>query len=159
MIANPARIVCQSPDDTDRIAKRLGQIVSIGDCILLQGAIGAGKTHFARSFLHAVMDVPEDVPSPTFTIVQTYETRIGQVWHADLYRLGSPDELVEIGLADAFETAVCLIEWPDRLGDLCPSNALTMVFNDVADDPEARVLNLSWTDHDWDERLKKVLDA
>lgn len=99
-----------------------------GDCILLTGDIGAGKTAFARAVIQTRLGRQEDVPSPTFTIVQTYETKTVDIWHCDLYRLTSPDEAFELGLDDAFETAICLIEWPDRLGDTAPKNAVHMMF-------------------------------
>ncbi|ARC87182.1 tRNA (adenosine(37)-N6)-threonylcarbamoyltransferase complex ATPase subunit type 1 TsaE [Rhodovulum sp. MB263] len=110
----------------DRLADRLGP----GDTLLLDGPIGAGKTAFARALIQAAQARagrdPEDVPSPTFTLVQTYEAGEFEIWHADLYRLGHPQEVMELGLDEAFDTALCLIEWPDRLGDLAPPGALRL---------------------------------
>lgn len=96
-----------------------------GDVVLLEGAVGAGKTHLARALIHAVLLQDEDVPSPTFTLVQTYDTRNGTLWHSDLYRLSSTFEIEELGLIDAFADAICLIEWPDRLGELTPKRRCT----------------------------------
>jgi len=83
---------------------------------------------FARGFIRAKLGRSEDVPSPTFTLVQTYQTPQEEIWHCDLYRLTHPDEALELGLDDAFETAICLIEWPDRLGDTAPGDALHLSF-------------------------------
>jgi tRNA threonylcarbamoyladenosine biosynthesis protein TsaE len=68
-------------------AAALGKSLRCGDILLLEGHIGAGKSFFARSLIQSVQDIPEEVPSPTFTLVQTYDTQIGEIWHADLYRL------------------------------------------------------------------------
>lgn len=125
-----ARIALPDEDATARFAARLAAIVEPGDTLLLSGPIGAGKTAFARALIRAAAQNPaEDVPSPTFTLVQTYPTPRGEIWHADLYRLSHPDEAVELGLADAFETAICLVEWPDRLGELAPPTALALEFS------------------------------
>ncbi len=118
----------RSTDDTARFARRLGQLLLPGDVILLDGPIGAGKTHFARALIQSLLLRPEHVPSPTFTLVQVYDTLKGPIWHADLYRLTHPSESEELGLSEAFDTAICLIEWSDRLGTLAPSDALRVVF-------------------------------
>lgn len=107
-----------------QIAARLGP----GDTLLLEGEIGAGKSAFARALIRARLGRMEDVPSPTFTLVQTYEDAAADIWHCDLYRLTHPEEALELGLDEAFETAICLIEWPDRLGDAAPASALTLSF-------------------------------
>ena len=136
-------VILGSESATSRFAAALGARLSAGDTILLEGGIGAGKTHFARALILSRLSVPEDVPSPTFTLVQTYETSDGtELWHADLYRLTDPSELDELGLTDAFEEAICLIEWPDRLGSLRPASALTLRLDLTAQDGE-RVLHMS----------------
>ena len=106
---------------TERFGAELAARLQPGRHLLLEGDLGAGKSTLARAVLQA-LGVREDMPSPTFTLVQTYETRIGPVWHVDLYRLSDPDEVLELGLEEAFEDAVCLIEWPDRLGDNLPDS-------------------------------------
>lgn len=111
---------------TTRLADALAAKARPGLCVLLEGPVGAGKTFLARAVLHALMRAQgpiEDVPSPTFTLVQTYEVGALDVWHADLYRLTAPEELVELGLDAAFDQAFCLVEWPDRLGVFQPSGA------------------------------------
>ena len=108
---------------TARLGAWLSDHLSGGDCVLLSGPIGAGKSHLARAFIRARLGRMEDVPSPSFTLVQTYDADV-EIWHADLYRLSHPDDLLELGLDDAFSCAICLIEWPDRLGNLAPENAI-----------------------------------
>ncbi|TNF20089.1 MAG: tRNA (adenosine(37)-N6)-threonylcarbamoyltransferase complex ATPase subunit type 1 TsaE [Rhodobacteraceae bacterium] len=149
MTAQTLSLTLTSPEATCRFAARLGARLAPGDVLLLQGEIGAGKTHFARCLIQALLPVPEDVPSPTFTLVQTYDTGSCEIWHADLYRLGHVDEVAELGLTEAFETAISLVEWPDRLGPERPVTALTLTFQPGPDD-DARVLTLGWCDPRWD---------
>ncbi len=116
-------------DATARLAAGIAPLLRAGDVILLNGPIGAGKTHFARSLIQARLAMAgraEDVPSPTFTLIQTYDADGVELWHADLYRLTDPDEAAELGLEEAFTQAICLIEWPDRLGALRPALALDL---------------------------------
>ncbi len=145
-----------TPEDTSELARRFAELLEPGDTLLLEGDIGAGKTHFARGLIQSILQVPEDVPSPTFTLVQQYDTEKGEVWHADLYRLNSPDEVIELGLLDAFEDAICLIEWPDRLAELRPNTALTMSFAMHAKAGH-RNLVISWRSARWDEITRGLL--
>ncbi|MCV3269991.1 tRNA (adenosine(37)-N6)-threonylcarbamoyltransferase complex ATPase subunit type 1 TsaE [Roseobacter sinensis] len=140
-------------DATARFAAALGAQLHPGDTVLLNGPVGAGKTHLARHLIQSILPHPEDIPSPTFTIVQTYETTRGPLWHADLYRIGTVDEVEELGLADAFETAICLVEWPDRLGALRPDGALEIWLDAGASDND-RILRALWQAPQWQERLK-----
>ncbi len=142
-----------SPDATTQFATRLGAVLRPGDTLLLDGPVGAGKSHFARGLIQSLQDPPEDVPSPTFTLVQTYDTARGQIWHCDLYRMSGPDELIELGLLDAFDNAICLIEWPDRLGELAPGNALRLDFIPDTVDPDLRRLEIVSTAPEWEARL------
>ena len=157
MLQETAQITLTSPEQTAAFAVRLGVCLTAGDTVLLEGSIGAGKTHFARSLIQSRLTAPEDVPSPTFTLVQTYEADGVEIWHSDLYRLTSPDEVIELGLIDAFDTAICLVEWPDRLGDLTPRDALTLRFTQ-SDSEDKRVISLTWEDAKWSSRLNGVLD-
>jgi tRNA threonylcarbamoyladenosine biosynthesis protein TsaE len=128
-----------TPEETDRLGRWLAGVVRPGDVLLLEGPIGAGKSQLARALIRARLDSDEDVPSPTFTLVQTYPDPEGDIWHADLYRLGHPDEALELGLAEAFDEAICLVEWPDRLGALRPAGALTIT---LAPEGEGRRVRL-----------------
>lgn len=111
---------------TSALAGRVAPLLRAGDTILLEGDIGAGKTAFARALIRARLGREEDVPSPTFTLVQTYDDPEAEIWHCDLYRLTNPDEILELGLDAAFEDGICLIEWPDRLGTAAPTSALRL---------------------------------
>ncbi|MHA6347219.1 tRNA (adenosine(37)-N6)-threonylcarbamoyltransferase complex ATPase subunit type 1 TsaE [Roseivivax sp. CAU 1761] len=148
------RIDLPDPDATAALGRRLAPRLGPGDVLLLEGGLGAGKTHFARALIQARLARPEDVPSPTFTLVQVYDAAGGtEIWHSDLYRLSGPDEAVELGLDEAFETAICLVEWPDRLADLAPEAALTLRFESTRDGA-ARQVAASWSDARWDGLLE-----
>ncbi len=141
-------------DATARFAGRLAAHLVPGDVLLLDGPVGAGKSFFARALIRARLGSPhEEVPSPTFTLVQTYPHASGDIWHADLYRLTHPDEAAELGLEEAFEDAICLIEWPDRLGGLAPKEALRLT---LGVDSTAHVLRLRGPEV-WIERLRPVI--
>ncbi|MDX8353223.1 tRNA (adenosine(37)-N6)-threonylcarbamoyltransferase complex ATPase subunit type 1 TsaE [Cognatiyoonia sp. IB215182] len=137
---------------TAALAARIAAILRPGDTLLLEGEIGAGKTAFARAAIRAMLGRAEDVPSPTFTLVQTYDTPQGPVWHFDLYRLTHPDEVLELGLDQALAEAICLIEWPDRLGADSPSDALNLAFEARATD---HAVTLTMPDV-WAERIKAL---
>ena len=124
----------------------------IRDVIALSGGLGAGKTEFARAFIHARPggEAVTEVPSPTFTLVQTYELT-PPIWHFDLYRLSRPEDAWELGLEEAFADAISLIEWPERLGDLLPQVRLDVAFAS-ADAAAARDVILTGYG-DWARRL------
>ncbi len=152
MTARQTTLTFDTADATACFAADLGRKLVPGDTILLSGEVGAGKTHFARSLIQSLIARPEDVPSPTFTLVQTYDVPTGTIWHADLYRLTSTSEIEELGLIDAFDDAICLIEWPDRLGELRPRDALDITLS-AGDGEQSRHLDAIWQDPKWDERL------
>ena len=118
---------------TTRLGAALAGLLHAGDTLLLHGPIGAGKTHLARALIQARLGRLEDVPSPSFTLVQTYAAGDVEIWHADLYRLSGPDEVWELGLDDAVATAICLIEWPDRLGNFAPAHAVNITLSSEAE--------------------------
>ena len=156
MQSPPLTRVMKTPDDTAAFAAALAPRLGAGDTLLMSGGIGAGKTHFARSVIQTRLGRVEDVPSPTFTLVQTYEAGDVEIWHADLYRLSGPGEIEDLGLFEAFDTAICLVEWPDRLGADQPGDALSIVFSDE-EDPDARRLTFSWSGGPWAQRLEGLL--
>ena len=117
------------PEATDRLARLFAHGLNAGDAVLLAGPIGAGKSHLARALIRERLGNPgEDVPSPTFTLVQTYPSD-PPIWHADLFRLTHPDEVLELGLDAAFRSAIALVEWPDRLGADTPETAITVTLS------------------------------
>jgi len=146
----------QDQDQTARLAEQIGACLRPGDCLLLEGPVGAGKTHFARHLIWSLMHVPEDVPSPTFTLVQTYDTSAGELWHADLYRLTALDEIEELGLTDAFDEAICLIEWPELLGPLAPAMALTLSFQPDPSDQNIRHIAIDASANRWAPLMKQL---
>jgi tRNA threonylcarbamoyl adenosine modification protein YjeE len=109
-------------DATTRLGASIAGGLRAGDAVALWGDLGAGKTTLARAILHA-LGVTEDVPSPTFTLVQSYET-CPKVAHYDLYRLKSARELEELGFDDALADGVVLVEWPERAPEALPPEAL-----------------------------------
>lgn len=137
---------------TARAATALAHRLRVGDVVALEGGLGAGKTAFARALINALPGPEEDVPSPTFTLVQTYERGDLEIWHFDLYRLEAPDDALELGIEDAFVEAVSLIEWPDRLGPYLPRRRLRVTLNQGASET-ARIMELSG-DGAWAERLR-----
>ncbi|MEL6794509.1 MAG: tRNA (adenosine(37)-N6)-threonylcarbamoyltransferase complex ATPase subunit type 1 TsaE [Pseudomonadota bacterium] len=114
-------------DDTETrcLGVALAGALGPGDAVLLSGDLGAGKTTLARALIRAAIPEVGETPSPTFTLVQTYDGPT-QIWHADLYRLSDPSELIELGLEEAFDAAICIVEWPDRLGAFAPPRHLTI---------------------------------
>ena len=147
--------VSNGPLETEELASALKENLQNGDIILLKGEIGAGKSLFARSLIQSAMDQVEEVPSPTFTIVQTYETKLGSIWHADLYRLTDQSEIFELGLIDAFVNEIVIVEWPERLGHLEPQDALTVEIIILENDK--REVIFSTSSRMWRERLEKTL--
>ncbi len=121
------RIALADEQATAALARRLAVLARPGDVVALSGGLGAGKTSFARAFLRARAGDPAlEVPSPTFTLVQTYDLPGGVVWHLDLYRLKRPEEAWELGIEEAFASAIVLIEWPENLGALLPEEHLAL---------------------------------
>jgi tRNA threonylcarbamoyladenosine biosynthesis protein TsaE len=140
------------PDEaaTTALASALATAARPGDVIALAGDLGSGKTTLARGFI-AALGVVEEVPSPTFSLVQTYETSRGPVAHFDLYRLARPEDVEELGFDEATADGIVLVEWPERLGQLLPRERLEVRLV-VGESPGRRVAELHGTG-DWPARL------
>jgi len=131
MIVHPDEtFVIDLPDQaaTEALAHRLAPHLRAGDVVLLSGDIGAGKSSFARAVIRARVGAETEVPSPTYTLVQVYDDEQTPIWHADLYRISEISDVHELGLADAMDHAICLIEWPERAMGLWPETALQLAF-------------------------------
>jgi tRNA threonylcarbamoyladenosine biosynthesis protein TsaE len=117
------------PDEaaTERLGAVLARRLRPRDVVALQGGLGVGKTTLARAILRAASGDPAlIVPSPTFTLVEVYDTPVGVFWHFDLYRLEEPEQVFELGWEEARADGTALVEWAERLGTLLPSQRLTV---------------------------------
>lgn len=145
----------ETPDQTAKLAAKLAPLLGAGDCLLLSGQIGAGKTHFSRALIQArlaAVDLLEDVPSPTFTLVQVYDDTVQEIWHADLYRLSDPLEIVELGLDQAFLDAITIVEWPEMVPADVQRNALRIQF-ETGPDEASRMLTFQGDATRWSKVL------
>lgn len=138
--------------DTAALAERLAPLLKSGDVIALHGDLGAGKTTFARALINALMAENTEVPSPTYTLVQTYDGPAFPIFHFDLYRLDDPIEVYELGW-DETVSGLALIEWPDRAGSHLPKWRLDVIFNIQGD---SRAVTLEPHGEDWQTRLHEV---
>lgn len=147
------QIVLTREAETAAFGQRLASWLRAGDVVLLGGDLGAGKTTLARAVIETLTGA-DDVPSPTYTIIQTYDLNTGgELWHADLYRVEDEAELDELGLEDAFEDAICLIEWPDRLGAYRPQSYLALdITLEAGEETQVRRVRITGRGA-WEERL------
>lgn len=137
---------------TARLAQRLAPHLAAGDVIALHGGLGAGKTTFARALISTLMGAPTEVPSPTYTLVQTYEAGPLTIYHFDLYRLEHPEEVRELGW-DETASGLALIEWPLKAGAHLPTWRLDLTLEQTADGRTAR---LEPHGEDWQSRLHGI---
>ncbi|RMD48971.1 MAG: tRNA (adenosine(37)-N6)-threonylcarbamoyltransferase complex ATPase subunit type 1 TsaE [Alphaproteobacteria bacterium] len=143
---------------TRALAEALAARLRPGDVLLLEGPVGAGKSVIARAIIQALQAAAgaevEEVPSPSYTLVQTYRAGPLEIWHADLYRLGDESELDELGIAtEAAADAILLVEWPELFLPAAPASALRLRIEPVPGAAEARRLTLNWRGGDWAGRL------
>ena len=153
--AVPAPFAAELADEAATLAlgARLGEMLRPGDFVCLRGGLGAGKTTLARGAVRRVAEEHE-VPSPTFTLVQTYDAGGFELWHADLYRLEAPEEVHALGLLAVRDEVAALVEWPERLGPLLPPDALEV---ELMHEGDGRTAHLRAPEHtDWAARLKEA---
>ena len=152
MREGPITLHLDSLAATERLAARLASALRPGDALLLEGPLGAGKSALARAVLRRLAGDPAlEVPSPSFTLVQSYDLPDGgAAHHYDLYRLSGPADLAELGWDEARE-GIVLVEWPDRLGRFAPPGALRIALA-PAEVPEARTATLAG----WDDQIGRA---
>jgi tRNA threonylcarbamoyladenosine biosynthesis protein TsaE len=132
-------------EDMRVLAVRLAQILKMGDVLALRGDLGAGKTSFTRSLVNALAPAPEEVPSPTFTLLQIYDKQQPAIWHFDLYRIEDERDILELGWEDAVRFGVVVVEWPERLGGFLPKDRLEIDIQFVPDSENER--DVTFTPH------------
>ena len=113
-------------EETKAIAHKIAASLKAGDVIALTGDLGAGKTYLAREIIRFFCGADLIVPSPTFTLLQIYKTKNFNIYHYDLYRLKAADEIYELGIEEAFDNNICLIEWPSIISHLLPESTISI---------------------------------
>lgn len=151
-IGNPRNITTLK--ETQKLAERLGSFLRKGDCIALSGDLGAGKTTFVRFLLKALNPSIEEVPSPTFTLVQIYETTCAPIYHFDCYRLKNAEDLIELGFQEACQEGTTLLEWPEKIEAFLPQNALWVYFMPTEKEEGRRITFMG--NKTWQERLSSL---
>lgn len=135
--------------------RRLAMISRRGDVFALYGTLGMGKSVLARAFVQALCG-PIEVPSPTFTLLQTYESPAFDIYHFDLYRLKSPDEIFEIGVEDALYSGVCLIEWPEKMAPYLPRDVFRL---EITLKGEGRLITVSCSSAEKHQRFMAMAEG
>lgn len=139
-------------NQTKALAESFSTLLRQGDIVALYGTLGVGKTAFTRFLVQKLCGM-QDVPSPTFTLLQTYDASDFEIFHFDLYRLKKPKEALELGIEDAFYDGASLIEWPEKMGRLLPSKKMLKIQIDCSGDK--RTFTFSSDNPVWQERLEQ----
>ncbi len=150
-------IILSDEAATASFARALARLAEVGDVIALWGTLGVGKSVFARAFIRQLTSPLEEVPSPTFTLVQNYEGREGEIYHFDFYRLERVEDAYELGIEEAFNDGIALLEWPERIEPLLPRDRLNITLSH-GENEQARTLKLE-AEGKWEERLTKGCDG
>jgi tRNA threonylcarbamoyl adenosine modification protein YjeE len=144
------RVSLSSLDQTQALAQRIARHLEVGDVLLLKGDLGTGKSTFVRFLLQA-KGHKGDVPSPTFTLMQSYDLPDLQISHFDFYRLKTPEEIEEIGFDEAIADGAVIVEWPDKAASFMPHDALELTF--VFNSEQGRFVDIEALSPRWIEKL------
>lgn len=136
---------------TYALGARCARLLNVGDVVALSGGLGSGKTCFARGLIQYLLGDEAHIPSPSFTLVQSYDT-LPPIWHVDLYRLDRMADIAELGLFDALEEAALVIEWPEKMGMSLPAERLDIHLAPIADFT-ARVATIRAIGPSWEARI------
>lgn len=150
------QLILKSEPETVALGAQIAELLRPGDLVGLAGNLGAGKTTLARALVRHLLP-GEEVPSPTFTLVQIYDVRQFKIWHTDLYRVKARSELRELGFEEALEDGVLLVEWPDRMGEDLPEDRLDVIMevDDGAEDRRVKLIGRG----SWASRVKFLAGA
>lgn len=151
IILMKAVFISEKESQTAKIAAELSELSQVGDVWALHGTLGMGKSVFARAFIKNLTSADE-VPSPTFTLVQAYSAPDFEIYHYDLYRLEKPEDIFELGVEETFYEGVCLIEWPEKMGNLAPRNMWNVL---IEPDEKGRKITVIAEDENKIRRLEK----
>lgn len=140
------------------IALQLASCLEKGDAVLLKGGLGVGKTTFARMIISSIMQEETVVPSPSFTLVQSYDTPRGELLHVDLYRLEHEEELYELGIIEQWDDVIMLVEWPEWVEPYCPKDYVICELDfENEHDSMLRLLRLKPYGN-WEKKLKERME-
>lgn len=142
-------------NDLELLAKALAKQIKLNDTITLTGGLGAGKTTFVKFLVNSIANKNIEVTSPTFNILNIYEFEGNEIWHFDLYRLKNKNEIYEIGVDEALEQKLTVIEWPEIIKEFLPRNCLEINI-EVKDNDEIRIFLARFGDN-WKNRIEEVI--
>lgn len=152
------KLTVDSVAATRKLARKFKDLLKPQDVVCLYGDLGAGKTVFAKSLIQAFNPTLTDVPSPTFTLVQIYDTpnQTDGIWHFDFYRIKDQNEVFETGLDEALSSAISIIEWPEKIASFLPSDSLKIYIRTDKDNPNQREIEIQ-EEGKW-QNLNKILN-
>lgn len=151
-------LIISNLNELQSLASKLAKIIKFSDTITLSGELGAGKTTFTQFFLNSMADDNIEVTSPTFNLLQIYQINNCEIWHYDLYRLNDKSEAYELGIEEAFDKKISIIEWPEIIYDLLPLDRLELKIEFMKDSLLERKIIFT-TFGNWQERLGEVINV